>query len=233
MPHTRLGKTIEGWSDSSKAELKADLNKITSVPQEILASIVEKIARTHPACNTIELAELEAEQQSLPDPQALRDTISVFSYIWENMDGEDAPAVVADLLELNLITPDVTPLLTGLLESAEPFRQEARVASRYLRIGSPLFVGIRGTVDLRMRFHRTEEGFTAGRLPAEVVGVQQVVLVNLTLNRPSEVESVVTFLMDESDLKYMSRFVRNMERELELTKGLLPDPPVNDGERQR
>ncbi len=46
-------------------------------------------------------------------------------------------------------------------------------------------------------------------------------MVNLTLAQPGDKESVISFVMDENDLNYMKRFVNHMERELELSKGLL------------
>jgi hypothetical protein len=147
--------------------------------------------------------------------------ISVFTYIWENIDGESPQDVTADLTSLGLLSKDGARMLTDLLVSAEPFRETAKVASDYLRVGSALFATIRGTVDLRLRFHKTEEDFTSGKPPTELVAAQQVVLANLTISEPDGKETVVSFLMDDNDLSYMKRFVRHMERELELSKGLL------------
>jgi hypothetical protein len=83
MPQTKLGHRMADWSESAKADFKADLEKVIKLPPEMLRPVVYKIAKTHPACNPIELAALEAEQSSIADPQALTDAVSVFTYRWE------------------------------------------------------------------------------------------------------------------------------------------------------
>jgi hypothetical protein len=222
MAKTQLGQSVEGWSGTAKAEMRADLDKLTELPLDVLRTVIDKIAKTHPACNVGELCALEAEQHAVPDPQLLSDAISSFTYIWENMGHESAKAVSEDLSSLGLLSNGAARILTDLLVSAEPFRATARVVSANLRIGSPLFVEIRGTVDLRLRFHKSEGELVGGKLPAEIIDGQQVIMANLTINGPGNNEKVVSFLMDDNDLKYLKRFVRNMEKELELTKHLLP-----------
>lgn len=83
------------------------------------------------------------------------------------------------------------------------------------------FVNIRGTVDYRLRFHDTRDKFLAGRLPKQIFGAQQVIMANLAVSDPDGEERVVPFVMDENDLAYLKKFVRNMERELELSKDLI------------
>lgn len=107
------------------------------------------------------------------------------------------------------------------MTEAEPFRETAKVAASYLKVGAPLFVGLRGTVDIRCRFHRTDEDFTNTMTPNELVGAQQVIVANLTIHNLDEGETIVPFLMDENDLNFMKRFVKNMEKELELSKDLV------------
>lgn len=221
MPETQLGQRVAGWSASAKEEFRADLDKLTKLPPNVLRSVIDKFAKTHPACNPVELAALEAEQSAIADPQALTDAVSAFSYIWENMDGESPQAVTADLKSNGLLTNDTAGILLELLTSAEPFRETAKVKSSYIRIGAPLFASVRGAVDLRLRFHKKDEEFVIGVPPKELVGAQQVVMVDLVLNENGNHERTISFLMDENDLGYMKRFVRNMERELELSKGLL------------
>lgn len=219
---TQLGKRIEGWSASSQTQLRTDLDSVTKVPIPVLRSVVEKVVKIYPACNVIELAALEAERSSLPDSEIFLAAISSFTYIWENIYPSESPASVAeDLIALGVLSGGAATVLKDLLKAAEPFREAAKVASDYIRVGSPLFVGIRGTVDIRLRFHKTADEFAAGNLPSALVGSQQVIMANLTINQPDGEEAVVSFLMDENDLNYMKRFVRNMERELELSKGLL------------
>src|SRR5260370_2554658 len=157
MPQTQLGQRIAEGSANSRAEVKADLDKLTKLPAPILHPVVYKIAKTHPACNPLELAALEAEQTGIADPQALSDAVSVFTYIWENMDGESPQAVTADLESLGLLSKDGARILTELLVSAEPFRETAKVEASYLRIGSPLFAAIHGAVDLRLRSPTTND----------------------------------------------------------------------------
>lgn len=96
MLQTELGKKVEGWSASGREELKNDLEKLVKVPIEALRSVVDKIAKTHPACNTLELAAFEAEQRGISNPEQLTDSVSVWTYIWENIDGESPQAFAAD-----------------------------------------------------------------------------------------------------------------------------------------
>jgi len=230
MLRTQLGTRIESWSATGKTQFKTDLDKITKVPLDVLRKVVEKIAKTFPACNSIELAALEAEQSSLPNSQALLDAISSFTYIWENTAPDESPlSVVEDLTSLQVLSPDASRVLTGLVQSAEPFRDSARVASEYIRMGSPLFVGLRGTVDLRLRFHKTVQDLATGNLPTTIAGAQRVIMANLEINHPGDRSRVISFLMDENDLSYMKRFVRNMERELELSKNLLAQAEQSNG----
>jgi hypothetical protein len=221
MAQTGLGTKAEEWSASAKKEFRSDLDQLTGAPPEVLRSVADKIAKTYPACNTTELAALAAEQHNLTDPQQFIDAVSAFVYVWDNMDSDLPQAVVSDLLSLELISDSAAPLLIKLLESAVPFRESAKAAAQNLRLGSPLFVGLRGTVDIKLRFHKKEENIWSTATATELVGVQQVVMANLTISQPDGTESVIPFLMDETDLSYMKRFVRNMERELELSRGLV------------
>jgi hypothetical protein len=223
MPETKLGQKFLGWSSSSKAEFKTDLDKLTKVPFNVLRTVVDKIARTYPACNVLELVALEAEQH-VTNAQDLSDSMAVFGYIWDNIDGESSEAVIADLSSLGLLSKQTEPILADLLAAADPFREPAKVAANYLRVGSALFVGIRGTVDFRLRFHKTYDDFSSGKLPTELVGAQQVIMTSLVISQPDGEETVVPFLMDDNDLLYMKKFVRNMERELELSKDLIKSP---------
>jgi hypothetical protein len=88
-------------------------------------------------------------------------------------------------------------------------------------MGSTLFVGLRGTIDLRLRFHKTEDEFLGGKLPTNVAGAQAVIMANLSVSEPDGTEAVIAFLMDENDLSYMKKFVRNMERELKIGKSMV------------
>jgi hypothetical protein len=220
MPKTELGQKVQKWSANAKAEFKADLDKLTKVPPDVMHTVVEKFAKTHPAVNPTELAVSEAEQKEVPDPEALSDALSAFTYIWENIESEAPLAVAEDLMSLEILSSEAYKTLVDLLTSAQPFREAALAASHCIRVGAPLFVSLRGVVDLRLRFHKTEDEFRSGKTPTELVGAQQVVLVNLKLNQLGD-ESEISFLMDENDLGYMKRFVRNMEKELELSKPLL------------
>ncbi len=208
------------WSEEAKEEFRADLEKVPKLPAKVLRSVLHKIAKTYPACNSVELAALEAEQSAI-DPQTLTDAVSVFTYVWENGEGESPKAVIADLESLGLLSKDAMPIVTELLTSTEPFRETAIVESSYIRIGAPLFATIRGAVDLRLRFHKTDIEFTIGVPPTKLLGTMALFMVNLTLAQPGDKESVISFVMDENDLNYMKRFVNHMERELELSKGLL------------
>jgi hypothetical protein len=181
---------------------------------------VDKIAKNYPACNAAELAIIEAEQRGISNQQDFADVISAWTYIWSNSEDDAPQTVVDDLASLNLISADAGRVLAGLLKEGAPFREIAKVKSSYLKVGNALFVNLRGVVDLRCRFHNTDEEFKSGKLPSEVVDVQQVVMASLTLLNPGDSETVVPFLMDEEDLRSLKRFVKNMERELELAKTL-------------
>jgi hypothetical protein len=220
MPQTRLGRTAEEWSPAAKEEFKNDAAKLAQVPLEALRSVIQKIAKTHPACNAVELSALEAERHGA-NPEDLNDAVSTWVYLWASIGGESPQAVIADFASLGLVSEATGKLLTELLVSSEPLREAAGAASMYLMIGAPLFADIRGTVDIRCRFHKTEDALGSAQFPSELVDAQQVIMANLTLRRQNNEEQVVSFLMDETDLSYLKRFVRNIEKELELTKGLL------------
>lgn len=222
MAQTKLGKRIEGWSESEKQELKTDLDKLAKVPRNILDPIVDKIARTAPACNVADLVAVEADNHSLSDWRELGSSISAVSFVINNLDGQSAKSVTDDLTSILSLSKEATGVLNELLSSAQPFRESAEAASTYIRVGAPLFATIRGTVDLRLRFHQTERDFVMGGRPSRIHGVSPVVMVDLTLALPDqEKESVQSFVMDENDLKFMKRFVDHMERELELSKEFL------------
>jgi hypothetical protein len=222
MPQTQLGRDAEKWSDAGKTEFRDDLDKLTKLPSNVLRPLVEKIASTHPACNPYELAAVEADESALSVPQDLIDFVSSFVYIWEHTDGTESPeSVSTDLIALGMLSTDAAPLLTDLLKSAEPFRETAKAQSTYIRVGAPIFVTLRGVVDLRLRFHKTDIEFEMAAPPTTLAGVQQVIMTNLTIKEPDGKETIIGFVMDEHDLKYMKRFVRNMERELEMSKDLL------------
>ncbi|HKV92125.1 MAG TPA: hypothetical protein VJW20_06220 [Candidatus Angelobacter sp.] len=222
MLQTFLGTSVEKWSDSAKADMKTDLNKLTTVPQDLLRTIADEIARTHPCCNPVELAAFEAEKNGIADPQDLIDAVAGFAFVWAKAEQQDTPlAITKDLLQLDVISQPAAQKLRELLTDAQPFKETADVTSNYLRIGTALFGDIRGTVDIRCRFHKTSEEFVSSRLPQELIDTYQVIITNVSINHPNGNNDVVAFLMDEKDLAYMKRFVRNMERELELTKHLL------------
>lgn len=117
MAKTKLGQKVEGWSTSAKDEFRIDLDKLTEVPPDVLHALVDKIAKTYPACNTAELAALEAEQHDVPDSRALSDFSAAFVYLWENIDGEPSQAVMADLSSLGLVSNATARALTDLLAS--------------------------------------------------------------------------------------------------------------------
>jgi hypothetical protein len=220
MAKTKLGEEVMEWSAASKEELKTDLGKLTKLPIDVLRAVAVKVAKNYPACNPYELAAVEAEQQGAQNPQDLADGISAFAYLWDDGEGESAEAIASDFVSMGLLSKDAVSILLDLWASAEPFRATAKVISKYTQIGSPLYVVLRGTVDIRLRFHKTFDEFLSGKLPTELVGTQQVIMANLTLKQPDGGEVTTSFLMDEDDLRYMKKFVRNMERELELSKGL-------------
>ena len=221
MLQTQLGEKVSSWSVKAKANFKTDLDKLTKVPLKVLTRAIETISRTYPACNVVELATLLAEQSGIPDGQALSDVSSAFAFLIENIAGESPQVVTEDLISLGLLSNEAGRLLTDFLVSAQPVRESAQVAAHYLRIGSALFSTIRGTVDFRLRFHKTLKEFESRTFPAALVGAQQVIMADLTINQPDGEEINISFLMDENDLSYMKRFVTNMERELELSKDLL------------
>jgi hypothetical protein len=228
MLQTYLGNTVEDWSDGAKAEIKTDLGKLTTISPDLLRTIVDEIARTHPCCNPVELAAVEAEKRGIDDPQALIDAVAAFTFVWGKTEKDTPQAITQDLLSLGLLSQGSAMVLTELLNRAQPFRKTATVTSHYLRIGTALFGDLRGTVDIRCRFHKTSEEFVSSRLPSELVDAQQVIVANLSINQPNGNGDVVTFLMDEKDLAYMKRFVRNMEKELELSKHLLGSPETKN-----
>src|SRR5260370_32026814 len=149
MPETKLGKRMATWSEEAKEEFRADLEKVPKLPAKVLRSVLHKIAKTYPACNSVELAALEAEQSAI-DPQTLTDAVSVFTYVWENGEGESPKAVIADLESLGLLSKDAMPIVTELLTSTEPFRKSSIVDSSYFRITAPLFAIIPGAIDIRL-----------------------------------------------------------------------------------
>jgi len=65
---TQVGEKIRDLPESQKAEMKADLDKLTEIPPDLLRRIVDRIAKTYPCCNTVELAALEAEESGYPEP---------------------------------------------------------------------------------------------------------------------------------------------------------------------
>lgn len=218
MPKTQFGKGLEELSPTAFNEMKSDLGKLDKVPSNVLRTLISRIARTYPCSNMYEVASMLAQEHGISDPQDIFDAASATTFIWENSEDEPVQAVVDDLKSAGLLSDGIAPILSDKLQVAAPLRELSKVASRYLRIGSPLFVTIRGTVDVRCRFHRTDEEFRTGKYPTELLDTQQVVLANMTINNPDLEEKCVSFLMDESDLRTMKRFVQNMERELELTK---------------
>jgi hypothetical protein len=229
MPDTALGEKIASWTPKNKESLKSDLEAVTKVPLEVLRSTVDRIAKTYPACNTSELTALAAEQNNVADADAFSSFIAAFTFIWENMDGESPNALVKDLRSLELLSDGTSKILLDLLIAAEPYRDAAIVSADYIKIGAPLFADMRGTVDLRLRFHKTRNEYLGGRAPKELVGSQQVIMVNMAIVNADGEESTIQFVMDENDLNLMKRFVRNMERELDLSKSLLRSGQKGNG----
>jgi hypothetical protein len=224
MAETDIGTSVATWSTAAKADLKQDLDKLTKVPLDVLRPLVEKIAKTLPACNPADLVALEAEEKGIANSEALSDVISSLVFIFENADeGESPQSVVNDLTALGLLSNEAAPILTDLLKTAAPFREGAKAQASYIRIGAPLFVTLRGVLDVRLRFHKKREDFVMGAPPTSLAGTQRVIVADLTLQQADGREEVVSFTMDESDLGYMKRFVRHMERELELSKGLVKE----------
>jgi hypothetical protein len=97
MARSKLGQRIAGWSESATHEFRRDLDRLNKLPPDVVRPLVEKIVRTHPACNTAELAALEAEQRGITDSQELSDFIAAFVFLWENIDGDELEDVIDDL----------------------------------------------------------------------------------------------------------------------------------------
>jgi hypothetical protein len=220
MAQTELGNKVEGWSPTAREDLKADLNKLLKVEPELLGVIVDKIAKSAPACNVPDLVALEAEKRSVSDFKELAAVVSAISFVLTNMDGQSAKSVTEDLTRILSLSTPVSAALSKLLESAEPFRESALAAVEYIKVGAPLFATIRGVVDVRLRFHKTASEFEMNAAPSRVQGIGHVMMVDLTVTRPNRSgdETVLSFLMDENDLAFMKRFVTHMERELEMSK---------------
>jgi hypothetical protein len=218
MADTQLRKTLEDWSPASKAEFRADLENVTKIPPEGLRRVVQEVARTYPACNIREVIAREAERSSMADPQELFDVMSGLTFLWANSGHETPQAVAQDLVSLEMASDAAAKIVEELLTSTLPLREGARAVSAYLRVGAPLFVSIKGVVDIRCRFHEKEEGLNSGAVPTRLIDTHPVVMASLLLNDEDDDEKTVSFLMDENDLGYLKRFVRNMEKELELSK---------------
>jgi hypothetical protein len=221
MALTEIGRTLDRWSPSDKAGLKEDIGKLIKIPPETLRPVLEQIGRTYPACNTYELAAIAAEQGNEASAEDWNDAVAAWTYIWSNMEKDAPQAVSGDLVSLGLIPESALGLITGLLNIATQQRETALVVSRYIRVGAPLFVQISGVVDIRCRFHENEAEFKLGKMPEKLVDAHPVIMANILLNNQDDKERTFSFLMDENDLSAMKRFVRNMERELELSKTFL------------
>ena len=195
------------------------------LPPDYLRSIILKISKSYPACNAAEIANVEAEQRAIPVPDDLSDAIAAWTYIWSNSTDATPEGIVQDLSSLGLVSAPGAKVLSDLLISAEPFRESAKAVSAYLRVGAPLFVNVRAVIDIRCRFHSNEDEFMGGRAAKTLMETLPVVLATLTLTENDETKSI-NFLMDESDLSYLKRFVKNMEGQLELAKNLLKDGSV-------
>ena len=128
-----------------------------------------------------------------------------------------------DFVPLGLLSADSSPMIAEMFASTEPFRETAKIDSMYVRIGTPLFVSIRGTVDIRLRFHKTENDFLVGTSPVGLLGTQYVMLENLTIKNTNTSNKAISLLIDENDLNSLKRFVTHMERELELSKNFLKE----------
>ena len=221
MLKTPLGRRIEGWSATGKQELSDDLNELPKLQPEILKAVVDKIAKSYPACNVSEIVAQEAEERSIPEWKTLSDVAAALAFVFGNLDGQPSKDVASDLVSLELLSKEAARIFVELLESVEPLHGIARTVSAYLRVGSPLFVSIRGTVDLRLQFHRTEHEFLAAKQPTGIIEAHRVMLVSLTTTDAEDDDRVFHFLMDENDLTSLKRFIRNMETELELSKSLV------------
>jgi hypothetical protein len=134
------------------------------------------------------------------------------------LDSDEPESIVSDLLSLELLPEALAPTLDALAKSAKPLRESANAVAANLRFGAPLFVKLRGTVDIRLRFNKSAEEIEVGSAPIGLLGAQRLIFANLTINRPDDEEEVIPFVMDEADLQYMKRFVKNMETALALSK---------------
>ncbi|MGO9777674.1 MAG: hypothetical protein ACLQGT_05450 [Terracidiphilus sp.] len=221
MALTEIGQTLEKWSPSDKAELKEDIGKLIKIASETLRSVLEQIGRTYPACNTNEMAAIAAEQSGEASAEDWSDAVSAWAYLWSNMENDAPQAVSGDLVSLGLIPESALGLITDILSIAAQHRETALVVSRYIRVGAPLFVRISGVVDIRCRFHEKEQEFRLGKLPEKLIDTHPVIMANIVLNNQDDKERTFSFLMDENDLNAMKRFLRNMGKELELSKAFL------------
>ena len=218
MADTQLRKTLEDWSPGSKAEFRTDLENVNKIPPESLDRVVQEVARTYPACNIREVIAREAERSRGADPQELFDVMSGLTFLWANSGHETPQTIAQDLVSLGMASDATAKIVEELLTSTLPLREGAQALSAYLRVGAPLFVSIRGVVDIRCRFHEREQGLNSGAVPTKLIDTHTVVMASLLLNDEDDEEKTVSFLMDENDLGYLKRFVRNMEKELELSK---------------
>jgi hypothetical protein len=221
MAQTELGNKVERWSADAREDLKADLNKLVNFDQELLSVIVDKIAKSAPACNVPDLVAVEAEKRSVSDFKELGSAVLAISFILTNLNNESAKSVTEDLASILTLPAKVSAALSKLLSSAEPFREGALAAFEYIKVGAPLFSTIRGVVDVRLRFHKTASESEINAGPSRVEGVAgHIILADLTVTRVNERDEdrVVSFLMDENDLAIMKRFIAHMEKELEMSK---------------
>ena len=229
MADTQLGKTLEDWSPTSRADFKADLEKLTKVPLECLHRVVQEVAKTFPASNVGEVIAREAERSSLRNPEELTDALSALIFLWSNSGNEAPKAIVQDLASLGIASDATGNIVTELLTSAMPLRQAARAVSAYLRVGAPLFVSITGVVDIRCRFHETEGGLHSGALPTRLIDTHAVVMASLQMRTEDDEGKTVSFVMYENDLSHLKRFGGNMEKQLELSKSLVGGRSKTDG----
>jgi hypothetical protein len=218
MLQSDLVKSISEWSSASKTELKGDLAKLGSVPMEVLRSISDRIAKTYPCCSPAELAILESERRGESDGRTLADVASLLGFIFDKADNDEPGDIVSDLVSLELLPEALAPTLLSLVQAAQPLRTSANAAAANIRLGTSLFVTLRGTVDIRLRFNKSAEEIEVGSAPVGLMDAQRLVFANLTINRLNAENEVIPFVMDEADLQYMKRFVRNMEAALELSK---------------
>jgi|GEM_PF-2408621 len=212
------GKAVHGWSLAAKRELGKDLEKLGTVPLEVLRSLSDRIARTYPACSVTELAIAESERSTDLNGPTLVDVASVLGYVFDKADGDAPELVAADLVSLELLPKSLEPTLVELIKLAQPLRKSANAAAANIRFGAPLFVKLRGTVDIRLQFNASEDEIRVGSAPVGLIESQRLIFANLTINRPSGKDDVIPFVMDEADLQSMKRFVRNMESALEISQ---------------